>query len=491
MLLNQDELARIQELCDEVLKDSSLPPAVRVLIPTLMKLVGQTPGLEQQIFELRSEVQRLNLKLNLNSKNSNLPPSRDPIGKRYPNKCKTSNRASGGQVGHPGSTLRQTSSPDKIIVNPLVGKCFQCGTDLAKLADKKSIRRQVVDVQINPVVTEHQSETATCTCGQLHCAPFAEGVNSACQYGESVRALVNYFSVHHMIPFERLQEIFKDVFSTTLCQGTVANVNQTSYHNLQAFENGIKQALLRTNILHADETPFKVKGATGYLHVLSTEFLTFLKAHPKRGRQAVVEMGVLRKFRGVLSSDFFIMYYFNRHKNASCHAHLNRELTLAEEEFSQRWAHELRRFFEDMNIYLEDFRQDGTMLPAHELDAFRREYKEIIIRAKCELPDWNSRAKKKSKPVNLLRRIIHHEDSVLRFMQDPRIPFTNNQAERDLRMSKTKQKISGGFRSWEGARINARIRSYISTLKKQGRNVLEGLKALHGPGKPKFIELFT
>ena len=493
MEINQEYINKLRDLTNEVLKDSALNPTVKILLETWMAtsqiLFNELQHTKYELAELKERVKSLELQRNKDSHNSHLPPSRDK--NRYPKKTRTSGNPTGGQKGHKGSTLRTVESPDKLIQHKLNGNCHRCGTWLGHIQDRTLIKRQVFDLKIEVVVTEHQAESGICSCGKKHTAEFPEGVNAHVQYGSSVRALVNYLSTYQLIPFERLEEIFSDLFKLELCEGTIFNTNNSSFEKLQGFEKKLKTALLNSDINHADETPIKIGKQQSYLHVLSNESMTLLVPHARRGTKAVDEIGVLPKFKGILSSDFFSMYYTSYDcKNAACHSHLSRELTLLEEELGLRWAHELRRFFLDLNSYMDEYRVQDLPLPECEKDQFYDEFRRIILRAKIATPDWHQTGKK-SVAGNLLARIVRHEESVLRFMNDHRVPFTNNLAERDLRMAKTRQKISGCFRSLTGAQIYARLRSYVSTVKKQGRNVLEALIAIHENQKPRYSELFT
>lgn len=494
MLIDQDYINKLADLSNEVLKDESLSPTARILIQTLLSttqvLFIQLQEARTEINELKERIKILEVQKSKDSHNSNLPPSSDrrrppPRQKRGP-----SPNLPGGQPGHPGSTLRATASPDKVIKYKLKGNCSRCGNWLGSITKKMPIKRQVFDLKFEVVVTEHQAEAGTCRCGRTHTASFPHGVNAFVQYGTAVRGLVNYLSTYQLIPFERLEEIFKDIFDLSLCEGTIFNTNKASFDKLHRFEKKAKEALLNSDINHADETPIKVKKENAYLHVLSNEGMTLLYPHSSRGKKAVAHMGVLNNYKGVLSSDFYSLYYSYSAKNAACHAHLARELTLQEEEFKCRWAHELRIFFQDLNHYLDEYRAAGSLLPEHERMLFYDEFRGIIFRGKLETPGWGS-SDKKSAAENLLSRLIRHEEAVLRFMNDIRVPFTNNLAERDLRMAKVRQKVSGCFRTFEGARLYARFRSYVSTVKKQGRNVWRSILAVHKLKNPSYIELFT
>lgn len=496
MGIDQEYINKLSDISNEVLKENDLSPTAKVLIQTLMAttqvLFSELQLAKAEVAELRERVKVLELKLNKDSHNSNLPPSSDKK-KRYPNlrKDKKSN-STGGQKGHKGHTLRASANPDEVVRYKLKGNCSRCGTWLPSIAKRPMLKRQVFELEFKVKVTEHQSESGVCRCGKIHTAKFPQGVNAFVQYGAGVRSLVNYLSAYQLIPFERLEEIFKDIFDLDLCEGTIFNTNNSSFEKLTKFERKLKEALVNSEVNHADETPIKVGTKAQYLHVLSNEAMTLIVPHAARGTKAINHIGVIGKFQGTLSSDFFAAYYsYGQLKNSSCHAHLGRELVLLEEGFNCRWAHELRIFFRDLNLYLEDFRRDEMPFPEHERMLFYDEYRKIILRAKLATKDWDAPLGKRSVPGNLLYRLDRHEEAVLRFMNDLRVPFTNNLAERDLRMAKVRQKVSGCFRSFRGAEIYARFRSYLSTVKKQGRNVWKAILAIHRYKNPSYIELFT
>jgi transposase len=495
MTISSDYINKLTELSNEVLKNPSLDPGARILIQTLLAttqvLFSELEIAKQEITELKERVKELETQKNKDSHNSHLPPSSDRRGKRYPKKKGKTGKLSGGQNGHKGSTLRSVEKPNEVINHKLRGDCGGCGRRLSLIKKTSIEKRQVHDLEFKIFVTEHQAETGVCKCGQKHSAKFPDGVMASVQYGPGVRSMVNYFSSYQLMPFDRTEEMFKDLFGLSLCEGTIYNTNSRAYEKLKSFEKYLKNALINSDINHADETSIKIGKKQSYLHVLSNEFFTLLKPHASRGLKAVDAIGILPQYKGTLSSDFFSMYYRGYDfKNAACHSHLGRELTLQEEEFQLRWAHELRRFFIDLNVYLDDFRREECPLPEHERMIFYDEFRKIIFKAKLETPDWN-KSGKKTVAGNLLSRIVRYEEAVLRFMNDIRVPFTNNLAERDLRMAKVRQKVSGCFRSFKGAQIYARLRSYVSTVKKQGRNVWEALKAIHLSQNPNYIELFT
>jgi transposase len=369
----------------------------------------------------------------------------------------------------------------------LQGKC-SCGIKLSKLEVQGFQSRQVWDVLIETIITEHRAVQATCDCGKKHCADFPKNIKNHTQYGESVKAISAYLSQYQLIPFERTQEIFEDLFSLNISQGTICNTNEKLFNSLVQFENDLKVILGRNdnennNVKHADETGINIAGKTSYLHVLSNKFYTFLFAHKGRGHKAIDAMGVLANYSGILMHDFYSAYFKYPCQDIFCGAHLVRELTFSEEQEGHRWAHQLKRFLLDLNSFIRDY----GIPTSKEQDLLEREYSEILYRGHIQCPPPKireikrkgrtslKRKDKRSKSRCLLERFKNYRKGILLFMYDLKVPFTNNLAERDLRMAKVHEKISGCFRNIKGARIHARIRSFISTMKKQKLSIIDGM----------------
>lgn len=278
MTINQDYINKLSELSNEVLKEKDLSPSAKILIQTLTMttqvLFNELQLARDEIVELKERVKVLEVQSNKDSHNSHLPPSTDRI--RYPKKKGGGGNSSGGQPGHKGSTLRATSNPDHVVEHKLKGNCQRCGTWLPSIKRKAPVKRQVFDIKFQVEVIEHQAEAGVCNCGKNHTAHFPDGINAFVQYGSSVRSLVNYLSTYQLIPFDRLEEIFKDIFNLELCEGTIFNTNKASFEKLNTFEKKIKEALLNSDINHADETPIKIGVKQSFLHVLSNEAMTLI-----------------------------------------------------------------------------------------------------------------------------------------------------------------------------------------------------------------------
>jgi transposase len=442
-------------------------------------------GLLLQITVLEARVKHLESRINTNSRNSGKPPSSDGF-KRTKSLRKKSGKKSGAQKGHPGHTLKMVNHPDKIEVHR-VTHCKDCGTNLPDQA-KASERRQVMDTPpLKLEVTEHRAEQKTChICGAVNKAGFPEGVNQPVQYGPLVKALATYLNQYQLIPYDRVEEFFKDLFGQPFSEGSLFTANQVLYESLEGFEQEIKRQILDSPVINCDETGARVEGKNHWLHVASTTELTCYGIYPKRGSEAMDEMGILPHYAGIAKHDCLPPYFkYKDSINSLCNAHHLRELTWAVENLNQVWAQQMCELLLDAKAAVDEAKENSkTHLELEQLTGFLSRYSSIIALGYEENPFFEiwpppkgKRGRpKKTKPRNLLERLDKYQTETLNFMFDFRIPFDNNQAERDLRMTKVKQKISGGFRSMQGAKIFCRIRGYISTVKKNSVPVLGAIR---------------
>jgi len=430
---------------------------------------------------LHEAVIKLDDKVKKNSRNSHKPPSTNNPWDRPKDKP---SKNGGGRLGGI-KTLKKVSNPDEVITHRLNGIC-DCGASLNRIEVLEKKSRQVFEIILKKKVTEHRVEYGECYCGKKHQASWPLGVTNHTQYGPMARSLVSYLSQYQLIPFERLEEIFNDLFDLSLCEGTIYNANNWGYQKLEGFEALLKDAIKNSKVAHADETPIKVGKGLNYLHTLSTKDFTFLLSNKSRGKIAVEEMDVLSDYQGIMVHDCYSMYFGYGKHHAICNAHLLRELTFMEEEYKMRWAHEMRIFLKDLNDLTKD-----EKLRRKEMVEIEKEYKRLILRAERECPDVDNRMGERTPPGNLLFRLRKYAIEVLRFAHESEVPFTNNQAERDLRMVKIHQKISGHFRSQLGSRIYARWRSYLSTLKKRKLNTWVWINHVFESGQPQYLPIFT
>lgn len=447
---------------------------------------------------LVDKLEELDNKISKNSRNSSRPPSKDEAQpERNQSLRGKSGKKSGGQNGHSGSTLKKIENPDNIVQYPLKGKC-KCGQNLTNLTSNIHSSRQVFEVEILSTVTEHQVFQAECTCGKKHCSSYPEGVNANVQYGASVRAIVGYLSKYQLIPSERLEEVMSELFNINLSEGTIDNINKYAEESLNEFKVKFEEHVSDMKVANVDETPTKVNGKLGYFHVLSNEAFSFLYFNFKRGMSAVDSQGLLNRFKGTLVHDCFSMYFNYGKDHAVCNAHLLRELTFIEEKYSYHWAHKVKRFLLDLNdLVWWHKNNDIYYLDKNDKTELENNFKNLLLDGRTEclllIKSVKNKGKKRGKQhpaLNLLNRMLKLQAEILRFMNDFDIPFTNNQAERDLRMSKVQLKVSGGFRSEYGASIFALFRSYIGTAKKHRQSVFTALKNLYNPSHNESLDLF-
>lgn len=447
--------------------------AVITLVETLVERLNK---LEQRVSEL--EAQRIK-----DSHNSSKPPSSDFNRPKPKSLRKKSGKKSGGQIGHKGHTLKQIEDPDNVVIHPMHGKC-QCGRDINKGKFIGYDKRQVIDIPpIEAKVTEHQVETWECDCGICHTAQFPEGVEAPVQYGERIRAILLYFSSYQLIPQKRVTEAMHDLFDITLSQGTLNNILQKGYKRLSETEDTIKEAIISAPVINCDETGMYVNGKRWWEHSCSTDLFTYYYCHEGRGYEAIKDGGVLPGYKGRAIHDGWPSYYKFDILNGLCNAHHLRELVFIKEHFKQKWAEEMIGHLCYIKARVDQAKVCGKKhLSESTLRRYMKKYKEILsngYRANPP-PKLNNKIKKRgrkkqSKALNLLDRLSKYAEDTLAFMYDFNVPFDNNLAERDLRMTKVKQKISGCFRSNDGADVFCRVRSYISTVRKHGRNVFESL----------------
>jgi transposase len=425
-------------------------------------------------------------RLNLNSSNSSKPPASDPNRKKTP-KPKTG-RNKGGQKGHIGTTLKKVDDPDVIQPIMIDRRTLPAGP----FRDAGYEARQVFDIDISRVVTEYRAQVLVDGNGNRYVAPFPEGVTKAVQYGNGIKAHAVYLSQFQLIPYNRIQDYFADQLHIPISEGSIFNFNQQAFVALDAFEDHAREQLKASAVAHADETGINMGGDRFWLHCVSNPYWTFYYPHEKRGMEAFEAMGVLPWFKGILCHDHWKPYYNLDCSHALCNAHHLRELTRAWEQDNQQWANDMKDLLEKINSRVIDA---GGVLNAHQVGIYRAQYRKLIEKAEIECPEPTRPSKKgkrgrikKSKSRNLLERLRDYENDVLRFMENEQVAFSNNLGENDIRMTKVQQKISGCFRSIEGAKIFCRIRSYLSTCRKQGIKASYALNLLFNGKLPEFVK---
>jgi len=435
---------------------------------------------------LREKVQALEEQVAKDSHNSSKPPSSDGLAKPKPKSLRrASQRHTGGQPGHPGHTLRRVEKPDH-TVRHAVERCSGCGRSLAKQAPDRVERRQVFDLPEPKLeVTEHQSEVKTCACGCVNRAAFPPEAAAPVQYGPRVKSVAVYLKEYQLLPFDRLSEIMRDLFACdTFSEGTLANFDADCSRRLEPVEAAIRKLAAAAEVAGFDETGVRAVGSLHWLHTVSTPFLTWYYAHKRRGRKAMDAADILPDFRGRAVHDFLYSYLKYDCDHAFCNGHLLRELIFLWEEQSQRWAKAMIDHILGIKDAVDTARAAGlTILPDADLNRFLKRYERIVKAGYAQnpvaepLPGAKRRGRRKqSKARNLLDRFRDYPDGILAFMRDFAVPFDNNLSERDLRMMKLRQKISGTFRSFDALVNFCRIRGYVSTARKNGLNALDALR---------------
>jgi len=454
-------------------------------VESLMKSDKKSsPQMKAMIELLVVIITLLSAKLGLNSKNSSIPPSKDP--NRAKKKADGNGRKPGGQKGHHGSTLEKEQDPDKIKII----KIKRTNIPPGQYSFVGYETRQVIDIEISKVVTEYRAEILRDANGREFVAPFPKDVTRPVQYGDSVKAQAVYMSVHQLLPYDRVAEYFENQCGISVSAGSLVNFNKEAYDRLESFEVLAKLRLPAHSLLHADETGINVNGKNIWLHTASSDKWTMFFPHEKRGAEAMMAMGILEHFKGILCHDHWKPYFRFKCLHALCNAHHIRELERAWENDKQQWAKDMQNLLIEMNHAKNNAPE---ILAAKDIEDFVTGYRNILENAnvECPAPEKKTGAKRgrqaRSKSRNLLERLRNFETETLRFLHNPIVPFTNNQGERDIRMTKVQQKISGCFRSMEGARIFCRIRSYLSTCNKQGVGPTEALRCLFAGKLPDFI----
>ncbi len=474
----------ILELC------TANPAAVADLV---LQLQATVAAQQEQIAALTARVATLEARLKTDSHNSSKPPSSDGLGKKPVCLRQKSGRKPGGQAGHKGCTLSLTDTPDKIVLHTPVC-CAECQADLTDTPALLTERRQVGDLPpLALVVTEHRRECKVCrVCGHVTEAAFPSAVSQPAQYGPQVQALCVYLRTYQLLPVQRARELLQDVFGAGLCPATVLACQQRAAHTLQPTYERIAWALRQALVLHADESGLRVGGKLHWLHVASTGVLTHYGVAKKRGQAGMDASGVLPHFTGTAVHDGWASYFAYSCRHALCNAHHLRELTgVYEADPSQQaWAQQMQTLLRQAKQAVEAAQQQGQSgLATDVLAALTARYHELLAQGYAAnappAPQPHKKGRpKQSKARNLLDRLHTHQEAVLRFLHDFAVPFDNNLAERDVRMIKVQQKISGGFRTSEGAEDFCCVRSYISTLRKQGRHVLTALQNVFAGNVP-------
>ena len=437
------------------------------------------------LLALEAKVNDLEKRLNRNSKNSDQPPSSDGL-RRPPRKRSKSKRKTGGQAGHTGKTLKFSDTPDEIIRHS-TDHCQECGKNLDHIEGAVLSRRQEIEIPEKPVqVIEHQRLEKVCPfCGQRNQGQWPAHLTGNVQYGRRFKAFCVYLMNYQLLPYERTSELLKTLLGYQPGGGTLQSILEHANEVLEPIEIAIKEAIRGSPVGHGDETGIRVDGQTQWLHVFSTLSYTYYYWSKHRGQKAHQADGLLPGYDGILMHDAYRSYFVHTYEHALCNAHLLRELqAIYEADQSQRWPLHLMRLLRVAWTLVKNAKEAGqAQLPANRRSRILALFDQIVERANQHSPRNHRQPGQRGRvaqsvPRNLLDRLLEHKTAYLRFVTDFRVPFDNNLAERDLRMAKLQQKISGCFRTEYGATIFCRVRGYISTLRKQDYTLLPALVSL-------------
>ena len=436
------------------------------------------------ILSLLARLEALESKMRKDSHNSSKPPSSDGFAKKTRSLREASGNKVGGQIGHKGTTLKQVAQPTETVRHPLPAHCLRCNKPLSQDKACLSERRQVFDIPATAcAVIEHHTLKLTCQCGQLHVSTFPASVTEAVQYGPNVRALGVHLTQGQMLPFARAAELIEDLYDISISPGTLVSWVGEACAALQDTADLIADQLQEAALVYADESGLRVAGKLHWLHIAANETHTWYGVHARRGMEAIEAHGILRKRLGVLVHDCWAPYWQLDCVHALCNAHLLRELVYVKEITSQTWPQQMMDLLLNANELCESARQHKITLPANDIATFVMLYNTILCEGELANPEALKQAgtrkrgrNKQSVAFNLLRRMRQHAHAVLLFIHDLSVPFTNNLGERAVRMPKVKQKISGCFRTLDGAKNFSVIRSCLDTLRKQGFGMLEVLQ---------------
>jgi len=455
-----------------MLKDNkTMAPEIAALVAVLLLIV--------EIFLTR---------LKKNSKNSSIPPSQDPNREKTP-KTDGTTRKPGGQKGRIGKQLKLVENPDEVVPVLVDRKTLPSGHVYETVGVS---RRQVIEYSVKSKVVEYQLEIVADENGKRFTAEGPVGTSRPIQYGASLKATAAYMSIYQLIPYARVEEYFRDQAEIPISVGTLFNINKEAYERLEEFESIAKKKLQGALFLHSDETGINVNGKRLWLHAALNDKWTLFEPHQTRGAEAMHDMDILPLFQGISIHDHWLAYFTFDCPHALCNAHHLRDLQAAVEASpDHKWAQMMKDLLLEINLAVQ---KAGGVLQKLDSDKYQERYRSIlkIGDGECPLPPEAQDAPKKrgktkrSKERNLLERLRDFETETLRFMNVDYVPFTNNPGENDIRMTKVHQKISGCFKSFEGAQIFCRVRSFILTAQKHGISATEALNSLFSGKLPDF-----
>ncbi|KJE26901.1 zinc-finger binding domain of transposase IS66 family protein [Geobacillus kaustophilus] len=466
MLTVQQAVFTVESLISKVQQQKQL---IHQLIQENEHLRQENKQLRKENEQLKYRVQELEARTKKNSSNSHLPPSSDRFEKKRSSR-EPSGKKPGGREGHEGTTLRQVEHPHHRVVHR-VDTCQGCGSSLRDVKPFKVDVRQVFDLPpVTMEVTQHEREVKSCPhCRCVQQAEFPSHVTNHVQYGPRITALVVYLYNIQMIPYQRLRDMMEELYQHPISTGTLVNMVKRGREALEPNMDIIEEALLQSDILHVDETSLRIDGKQAWVHVACTSAYTYLAPHASRGKKATDEIGILPRYKGTMMHDAFGTYpRYTEATHALCHAHHLRDLKGFIEQ-GHTWAKRMTTFLLNAKQVVE---QHGGFLPEEEAKRWEHVYDRILEKANHQLEGMTPLPKK---ALSFVRRLQKRKEEALRFLREAHVPFDNNQAERDLRMVKVKENISGTFRQETFAQSFCIARSIVSTLTKHEKNVWDSL----------------
>lgn len=464
----------------------------KILLQIIESQAAQNAKLTEQVTALTAQVEELIRKLDeknhrKNSKNSSAPPSSDGYAKPAPkSQRKSSGAKAGGQDGHKGNSMKLMKEPDEIREHYPIA-CAGCpnkGVCHANIAE----RRYESEIVVESRLVEHRQ--IACCCQMANnvtiTGEFPQNITGTKQYGNNLKAFAVALSTVGMVGIERIRDLLTGVFQISVSTGSIQNWIHQLAEKINPAVGKIREQINRISVLNCDETGLRVAGSLHWLHCLCNERWSYFALHKKRGKKAMDDIGILPGYNKIMVHDFWKPYYkYDSATHAICNAHIIRELVYAEEEMKQCWAGKLRELLLEMNESRKLLEKDGSFQELV-LQTYNLRYDNILADGFEANPvpvrqKWKRGRPGKGKILSFLERLRDYKADILRFAADWSVPFTNNEAERTIRFSKVKQKVSGCFRTIEGAEEYASIMSYISTARKQGMAYFESVKqALSG-----------
>jgi transposase len=482
-------------IVDLIMINKIIEAKFEALFLEISNLSKQLEEANSRIKILELENQELKNRLGLNSQNSSKPPSSDGYNKPQPKSRRTkSGKKAGAQKGHIGKGLKINLPITKTVIHT-VDMCT-CGLSLEDVDGKIVGGANVIDIPpIEPTITEHLVEQKICSCGKIHTGKLPENIHVGQQYGENIKVFAAILLNFGYVSIDRVHGIFNDFFNIPISTGTICGVQKDFANKSVAVYSFIKNQLLHAPVVNADETGIRVATKTWWAHNLSSEKLTYVEPHKHRGGIAIEAIGIIPKLNNsVLIHDCWSSYFkYKYFLHGLCNIHLIREMIAVTEQYGQIWSSKMQDLIFEIKALKDLSISKGEVsLPQDVLDDYYKKYNEIIkigISENSVMIKTNSKRgrPKKSKPLLLLERLIKYKNEVLHFAKNFIVPFGNNQAEQDVRMIKVKQKVSGCFRTTEGAYNFFKLYSIISTGRKNSESATDVLRAIFNNRKPAFM----